>query len=199
MRRVNLQIGIGLVGLLLSITLTNFPGLATPISSPPKDAPSFSQTGTSTDEDSSYLEHTEPRAYPAPSLFYSGLRAIFSLLAVIGLIYFFFYILRRSGSPQGRTFSDNREVLGIIGHLHLSPRKTIYLVRIGEKVFAVGVDDRIHLLATLDDETAVKLLESPPGQPLEMHKFSDYLKRFFPSRPKELAHFFFSQTKRIKD
>lgn len=189
----------GLVGLLLLIGLTSSPGLATDISSPPKNTPSFSQTSSSTNEDSSYLEYTEPRAYPAPSLFYSSLRSVFSLLAVVGLIYFFFYILRRSGNHQRRIFSDNRQVLGIIGRLHLSPRKIIYLVRIGEKVFAVGVDDRIHLLATLDDETAAKLGESLTSQPLEVPKFSDYLKKFFPSRSKESAHFFFPQTKRLKD
>ena len=119
----------------------------------------------------------------------SPLRAIFSLLAVLGLIYFFFFFLRKFSRTTKYSSSGNEEVFSIMGRLSLSAKKNIYLIRTGEKILVLGVDEQIHLLSTIEDETAIESLKSQLSPSSAGSKFSDYLKNFissnFSSRSRE--------------
>ncbi len=111
----------------------------------------------------------------------SPLRAIFSLLAVLGLIYFFFFFLRKFSRTTKYSSSGNEEVFSIMGRLSLSAKKNIYLIRTGEKILVLGVDEQIHLLSTIEDETAIESLKSQFSPSSAGSKFSDYLKNFISS------------------
>lgn len=111
----------------------------------------------------------------------SPLRAIFSLLAVLGLIYFFFFFLRKFSRTTKYSSSGNEEVFSIMGRLSLSAKKNIYLIRTGEKILVLGVDEQIHLLSTIEDETAIESLKSQFSPSPAGSKFSDYLKNFISS------------------
>ncbi|MCD6256571.1 flagellar biosynthetic protein FliO, partial [Candidatus Aerophobetes bacterium] len=76
----------------------------------------------------------------APSLLSTSIRAIFSLIAVIGLIYFFMYFLRKFSLLQGKISSRKNSIIEIVGKLSISPKKTIYLIRVGEKILVIGVN-----------------------------------------------------------
>ena len=94
-----------------------------------------------------------------PSLFASSIRTLFSLVAVIGAIYFFMHILLKFSSGRGRFFSGRKGLIEVIGKLNLSPKKSIYLVRVGKKILVVGVNGGIYLLLTIEDEQIIKSLE----------------------------------------
>lgn len=94
----------------------------------------------------------------APSLLSSSLRTLFSLIAVIGLIYFFLYLLLKLNPGRGK-FSSGKNIIEVIGKLNLSPKKAIYLIRVGKKILVLGVNGGIYLLCTIEDEETVRSLE----------------------------------------
>jgi len=108
-------------------------------------------------------------------------RALFSLILIIGLIYFIMYLLRRATGREKRGFMDRR-MFGIVGRIYLAPKKSIYLVRAGEKILVLGVGNEIHLLLIMKDDEITKSLRDEPGNSLGIRGFSEYLKRAFSSK-----------------
>jgi len=150
----------------------------------------LSLPGGNSDKEDSSLSSYEDSFDSLNSPFSSSpLRAIFSLLAVLGLIYFFFFFLRKFSRTTRYSSSGNEEVFSIVGRLSLSAKKNIYLIRTGEKILVLGVDEQIRLLSTIEDETVMESLKSQFSLSSPGTKFSDYLKNFisssFSSRSKE--------------
>lgn len=145
--------------------------------------------GNSDKEDTSLSSYEDSFGSLNSSFSSSSLRAIFSLLAVLGLIYFFFFFLRKFSRTTRYSSSGNEEVFSIVGRLSLSAKKNIYLIRTGKKVLVLGVDEQIHLLSTIEDETVMESLKSQFSPSSPVTKFSDYLKNFissnFSSRSRE--------------
>lgn len=110
-------------------------------------------------------------------------RVVFSLVLIIGLIYFVMYLLRRASSNGKKSFID-KNMFSILGQLHLAPKKSIYLVRAGEKVLVLGVGNEIHLLLVIENEEIIKSLEGEPKNSLRIKGFSEYLKKAFSLKPK---------------
>jgi len=110
------------------------------------------------------------------TLLSSLLRALFSLIAVIGLIYLFMHILLKL-SPGKRDSLGKNSVLEIVGRLALSPKKMIYLIRIGKKILVVGVNGGIYLLTIIEDEETIKSFQVR-SENLGSGKFSKVLKNF---------------------
>ena len=108
-------------------------------------------------------------------------RALFSLILIIGLIYFIMYLLRRATGREKRGLMDRR-MFGIVGRIYLAPKKSIYLVRAGEKILVLGVGNEIHLLLIMKDDEITKSLRDEPGNSLGIRGFSEYLKRAFSSK-----------------
>jgi len=137
-------------------------------------------------EDTSPLLYEDSLAHLDSSFSSGFLRAIFSLLAVIGLIYLFLFLLRKfSGTPQNIP-PGNEQVFGIRGRLSLSPKKIIYLVQAGEKILVLGVDEQIRLLSIIEDETTIQSLKSQFSPVLSVTKFSDYFKNFLSFKKNKL-------------
>ncbi|HPH96547.1 MAG TPA: flagellar biosynthetic protein FliO [Anaerolineaceae bacterium] len=102
-----------------------------------------------------------------PSMFESfggAVSTLFRVLLVFGLLFLTMILLQRwkggGGAPAERRMK-------LMETLHLSPRQSIYLVRVGEKEFMVGgTDSGMHLLAELDPKV------EKPGE-----KFAPLLER----------------------
>jgi len=112
-------------------------------------------------------------------------RALFSLILIIGLIYFIMYLLRRAMGREKRGFMDRR-TFGIVGRIYLAPKKFIYLVRAGEKILVLGVGNEIHLLLIMKDDEITKSLRDEPGNSLGIRGFSEYLKRALSSKKSKI-------------
>lgn len=102
-----------------------------------------------------------------PGMFESfggAVSTLFRVLLVFGLLFLTMIVLQRwkggGASPAARRMK-------LLETLHLSPRQSIYLVRVGEQEFLVsGTDNGMHMLAELEP-TADK-----PGE-----KFAPLLER----------------------
>jgi len=189
------------IGLILALVLMIWGthcGLASNLPKRQKNSSASFQEVTQKNEDNSYLQYQEPQSHPTSSLFYTSLRAMFSLMVVVGLIYLFVHFLRKSSGSQKQASYKNKGIFSVVGRLYLSPKKTIYLVRIGEKILVLGVDERIHLLSTIKNENTIKSLEPSSNQPLEITKFSNYLRKLLPSKSKEMVSFFSRRTNPLK-
>ena len=131
----------------------------------------------------------------APSILSSSLRALFSLVAVIGLIYFFMHFLLKISPTQNRISSRKNGMVEIMGKINLSPKKAIYFIKIGKKILIVGVNGGISLLSVIEDEETMKLLEAE-SESSKFGGFSRVLKNVFSSGKINTA--FFSRVKEIQ-
>jgi len=134
----------------------------------------------------------------APSLLSSSLRTLFSLIAVIGLIYFFMYVFLKLSPGRGKFSSGKNRIIEVIGKLNLSPKKAIYLVRVGKKVLVVGVNGGIYLLCTIEDEEIVKSLQLESGNS-GLQGFSQVLRNIFSSGGGKINGLLFSRIKEIEE
>jgi len=85
------------------------------------------------------------------SLTFSIVKTLFALLLILALI----YILSKFLSKRNRLFS---QVKGLenLGGIPVGQNKSIQIVRIGKKVFIVGVGDNVELLQEIDDEDLIE-------------------------------------------
>jgi len=146
--------------------------------------------------DSSLQENTQ--FYAEHSIFWDSVRVIFSLIVVVGVIYLFVYLLKKFSPNSGRFSNPGKDIFSIVGQLRLSTKKSIYLVRIGERLLVLGVNGGIHLLCVIKDEKTVKSLQFPSGKPLNTIKFSEQIKKLLPSKSRETAQFFYNQIEKLK-
>lgn len=133
----------------------------------------------------------------APSLMSTSLRALFSLIAVIGMIYLFMYILRKFSFFQGK-ISGRKGIIEIVGKLSLSPKKTIYLIRVGKKILVVGVDGGFHLLLSIEDDEVVKSVQQDSAVPTPSGLFSQQFKKMLFSTSRKLNGVLFHNLGEIK-
>ncbi len=85
------------------------------------------------------------------SLIFSIVRTVFALLLILVLI----YILIKFLSKRNKLFNQVK-ALENLGGISVGQNKSIQIVRIGEKVFMVGVGDNVELLQEIDDEDLIK-------------------------------------------
>lgn len=85
------------------------------------------------------------------SLIFNLIKMVFALLLVLGLI----YLLLKFLNKRNRLFQQVK-ALENLGGISVGPNKSIQLVRIGSKVFAVGVGDNVELLQEITDEEVKK-------------------------------------------
>lgn len=110
-------------------------------------------------ETAELLEQEEPS-----SLFFQIVRLVFALLLVLGLIYVFLYFLKRRNK-----LSNGIENLENIGGISVGPNKTVQLIRLGNKLYLIGVAENITLLKELEDPTLVEeMLRAKEGRQSEL-------------------------------
>ncbi len=97
-------------------------------------------------------------AYPAIG------KMLGALLVVLILMYFTFQVLKKVSA--GRMIgAKGKRSLEVIEATHLAPKKSVALVRVGERAVMVGVTDhQITLLSELSTEETGKLIEQKQAE-----------------------------------
>lgn len=89
------------------------------------------------------------------NLIWTSVKIIFALLLIVGLIYTLLKFFNRTGK-----LTKNGEMLENIGGIPLGTNKSIQIIRIGKKLFVVGVGESIDMLTEItDEETITKMIE----------------------------------------
>ncbi len=120
---------------------------------------SASQTSSSLDE------NTAGDLGGAPSVMPSLIRIISALVIVIGAIYGGLYLLKKM---MGRKYSGVKQNshLEVLETIHIAPKKTISLVRVGEKSVLVGATEAsLSLLTELSQAATARILETTETAP----------------------------------
>ncbi|MCP8616510.1 flagellar biosynthetic protein FliO [Salirhabdus salicampi] len=88
------------------------------------------------------------------SLFLVFVKMFFFLALILGLIYLLAKVLQK----KNKMF---QQVQGIetLGGVSLGANKSVQVVRIGDRFYAVGVGDNVNLLTEIDDDKTVKELQ----------------------------------------
>jgi len=84
------------------------------------------------------------------SLVFDIIKTVFALLLILALI----YILIKFLGKRNKLFNQVK-ALENLGGISVGQNKSIQIVRIGEKVFIVGVGDNVELLQEIDDEDLI--------------------------------------------
>ncbi len=102
-------------------------------------------------------------------------KASLTMLLIVGLMFGLMLVVRRYFYAKPRFANDNMRVLS---SMSLQPKKSIYLVRVFNKVMLVGVSDNsIASLGEITDDEVLRQLESS-GEKSRMKGFTDILKGF---------------------
>lgn len=113
-----------------------------------------------------------------PSLFRNFVQMIFALLLVLGLIYIMLKLVNR----RQQLFSQT-QTLENLGGISVGQNKSIQVIRVGSKMYLVGVGDDVQLLKEIDDEvTKSSLSKKQLKDPLS---FTDWVKSLLPLKTKK--------------
>jgi flagellar biosynthetic protein FliO len=93
---------------------------------------------------------TSPRAPDNTSLWW---RTLGALTLVIGLILGMRWVLRRTS--RMRSSSGSSQVIEVLSRTSISPRQSLLLVRVGQRMLVVGAGETLTTLAEIDDPTQV--------------------------------------------
>ncbi|SDJ72202.1 flagellar biosynthetic protein FliO [Sediminibacillus albus] len=96
---------------------------------------------------------------PSSNLFFYFVKLFFALAFVLALIYFLLKFLNR----RNKMFQKVRAMENV-GGISLGSQKSLQIVRIGEKVYVIGVGDNVEMLTEITDEkTKTELLNNDGG------------------------------------
>lgn len=102
-------------------------------------------------------------------------RAFLTMMMIVGLMFALLIVVRKYFFNKPRLTNDNMRVLSSIS---LQPKKSIFLVKIFNKVMLVGVSDNsVASLGEITDEETLELLETS-SQKKQIKGFSEILKGF---------------------
>ncbi|MCF3942421.1 flagellar biosynthetic protein FliO [Oceanobacillus alkalisoli] len=116
------------------------------------------------------LQQEEPE-----SLFFQIVRLVFALLLVVGLIYVFLYFLKRRNK-----FGNRIKNLENVGGISVGQNKTVQLIRLGDKLYLIGVAENITLLEEIEDPILMENIMKAKEEQTELDAsniFSSILKK----------------------
>ena len=121
----------------------------------------FNQTESPEEDDSDLISDDNMTKDPSsninqtnsPTLFSIILKLIIVLAIIVGLIYLLLRVFNRSGH-----LNRHGDALVNLGGISLGANKSIQTIKVGEKVFLVGVGDDISLLTEITDEQVIEAL-----------------------------------------
>ncbi len=88
-----------------------------------------------------------------------AIKSFLSLAAVLGLMFVIVFILRRY-MGFGRREGTSVVSIDVLGARTFHPRRSIYVLRVLNKILVVGVTDgAMHTLSEIDDEQSLKELD----------------------------------------
>lgn len=111
------------------------------------------------------------------SFFLNFLKMIFALLLVLALIYFILTFMKKRNKLQG-----NSELLENLGGISLGTNKSVQLIKVGDKVYLVGVGENVELMKEITDESLIEtlLVETEEQEPM-----TSYIQSIFQGRNKQ--------------
>ncbi len=114
----------------------------------------------------------------SPSLFGIVAKLIISMVIIVGLIYLSMYFLKKinSRAAGGGIIGDT---IKIIGRTFLSPKQSLYLVKIGERYTIIGATEQsVSMIGELSKAEAEKFESrgKAPGDSSTRSKFADIFK-----------------------
>lgn len=109
------------------------------------------QTDTPTEVTENELVGSD--TFTATSLVFSIIKMIIALFFVLALIYFILIVLKK----RNNLLNENH-VLENLGGIPLGQNKSIQLIRVGSKIYSVGVGDHVELLFEVTEDEAIRLL-----------------------------------------
>ncbi|SDL73800.1 flagellar biosynthetic protein FliO [Sediminibacillus halophilus] len=122
-----------------------------------------SDTGTTNEDDSEsdgkQDNQIEPADKSSSGLFFYFIRLLLALGLVLALIYFLLKFLNRKNKMYQKV-----RALENIGGIALGPQKSLQIVRIGGKLFVVGVGDNVEMLSEITDEATKEELMKSDGE-----------------------------------
>jgi flagellar protein FliO/FliZ len=132
----------------------------------------FAQTGV-TDSAS-----VSPQNIYSPSLFGIVIKLIISMVVIVGLIYLSMYFLKKinSRAAGGGIIGDT---IKIIGRTFLSPKQSLYLVKIGDRYAIIGATEQsVSMIGELSEKEAAKFESQgkAPGDSSPRSKFTELFK-----------------------
>ncbi|TCJ13469.1 flagellar biosynthetic protein FliO [Parasulfuritortus cantonensis] len=112
-------------------------------------------------------------AVPQTSSFGAFMQALVGLLVVLGMLYGFFWLLRRFGPGQGGA----QGVVKVVGGVMLGPRERVVVVEVQDTWILVGVAaGHVSTLHTLAKPEGVDTTPQPVAPPFA-DKLADLLRR----------------------
>lgn len=100
------------------------------------------------------------------------LRIIVVLVIIIGLIYLLLKLLNRSSN-----FTKQGEVLTNLGGISLGMNKSAQMLKVGDKIYLIGVGEDISILTEITDPATIEqLLEKQQVAPLSSSSFLEQFK-----------------------
>lgn len=103
------------------------------------------------DDQANQLLQNDPVS--APSLAVSVLKMIVGLFFVLGLIYLILIFLRKKN-----TLYKHSDMLENLGGISLGQNKSLQLIRLGTKIYLVGVGERVELVTEVTEEEVLEKL-----------------------------------------
>jgi flagellar protein FliO/FliZ len=80
------------------------------------------------------------------------IRMVLILGAVIGVIYFIFYLLKRSGRTQ---YQDN-QLFRVLSSMPINGSRSLHLIEVGEQYFLVGsAENSVSLISEIQDKETI--------------------------------------------
>ena len=108
-------------------------------------------------------------------------RMVLVLAAVVGVIYLFFYLLRRGMGPP----RAENDLIRVVGERSLAGSRMLYLVEVGASIYLVGASDtQVSLVAEITDKESLDALRlavaQNPQAPPPRRNFAALLGGLFP-------------------
>lgn len=114
------------------------------------------------------LQDSEQRS---SSVFMNIIKMIFALFLILVLLYIILLFLKRKNYTNVQ-----HENIQKIGGFVLGTNKSVQLIKIGEKVYMLGVGDNVQLLEEITDEHTIQQLEKSAEEKMDP---SNYIPSFF--------------------
>lgn len=104
-------------------------------------------------------------------IFGTIVKLILALVVVVGLIYLSIFLLKRL---SGRTMPNTDQLIKVMGRSYLTPKQSLYIVKLGVKYAVLGVgENTVNLIKELSPEEVESLKPIAAEKP---KSFQDVLK-----------------------
>ncbi len=129
----------------------------------------------SAESDAKDFGYINPDIYEMPSFSGMLVKGIFSLLAVFALILAFVLFLKRFVYNRGGSNLTNG-LIKIINTTFIAPKKSIYLIKIVDKILVVGVtENQMQTLAEFSEEEIPQYINETRKTGASAKQFSSYI------------------------